>query len=78
MKKTKVKRIMAVLMAATISCGMATNPVLAKTEFGNETISPYFIVIESATNSLSLTNSTLIAEGYTVVTNGNMASITYN
>ena len=76
MKKTKVKRIMAVLMAATISCGMATNSVLAKTEFGYETISPYFIVIESATNSLSLTNSTLIAEGYTVVTNGNMASIT--
>ncbi len=76
MKKTKVKRIMAVLMAATISCGMATNPVLAKTEFGNETISPYFIAIEKAYNDLAVVNGIIRLKGSTAVSSGYTASVT--
>lgn len=75
MKKTKAKRIMAILMAATISCGMATNPVLAKIEFDNETISPYFIAIENAVNSLKLKSGILECGGQTNVSIGYKAEV---
>lgn len=76
MKKTKVKRIMAVLTIATISCVMTTNPVLAKTEFGNETISPYFIAIEAAYNDLAVVNGIVRLIGNTAVSSGYTAGVT--
>lgn len=75
MKKTKVKRIMAALMAVTISCGMVTNPVLANSQSGNEIITPYFTAIETTLSHLILTDNVLTAKGNTLVTEGYTASI---